>query len=289
MIDPANLFYNRKALLVTKHNKEKVIAPILTAALGLNISVATKVDTDEFGTFSGEIERPDTQYNTDKLKILKAFELYPNAEIAIASEGAFNPHPDCPFIPLNTEIVLLIDRKNQLEISAEYLSLSVNVSEKTVSTMEEAFAFAETLGFPETDVILKAGINKNNKPFIIKNATTKPCLEAALLSLFQISIDGTVTMQSDMRAHLNPVRMENIRVATVELLKKIETTCPNCNTPGYDVKGVVKGLACSLCNGHTRSTLSHIYECKKCKHQQEKLYPHGKQLEDPGLCDYCNP
>ena len=137
MLDNSNLFYHRKALIITKHNKEKVIAPILKEALGLDISVATKVDTDEFGTFSGEIERPDTQYNTAKLKILKAFELYPKAEIAIASEGAFTPHPDCSFIPLNTEIVLLIDRRNQLEISAKYLSLSVSVKEEIVSTMEQ--------------------------------------------------------------------------------------------------------------------------------------------------------
>ncbi len=289
MLDNLNLFYNRKALIVTKHNKEKVIAPILREALGLHISVAVKVDTDEFGTFSGEIERPDSQYNTAKLKILKAFELYPDAEIAIASEGAFNPHPDCAFIPLNTEIVLLIDRKNQLEISAKYLSLSVSVKEETVSTMEEAWAFIEILGFPENGVIIKAGNNKNNKPYIFKDATTRSCLEAALLFFFDISVDGKITMQSDMRAHLNHVRMENIRLATVELLKIIQSVCTDCNTPGFDVKEVIKGLPCSLCNAPTRSTLSYIYECKKCKHQQEKLYPHGKKYEDAGLCDCCNP
>ncbi|MCY7291131.1 MAG: hypothetical protein LH615_03015 [Ferruginibacter sp.] len=289
MLNNSNLFYNRKALIVTKHNKEKVIVPILQEALGLDISIATKVDTDQFGTFSGEIERPDTQYNTAKLKILKAFELYPEAEIAIASEGAFNPHPDCPFIPLNTEVVLLIDRKNQLEISGKYLSLAANVKEEIVSSMKEALDFAEILSFPQNGIILKAGKNKNNKPYIFKDATTTSCLEAALLFFFEISDDGKITMQSDMRAHLNPVRMENIRLATVELLKTIQSVCPVCNTPGFDVKEVFKGLPCSLCNAPTRSTLSYIYECKKCKQQEEKLYPHGKQQEDPGLCDYCNP
>jgi hypothetical protein len=43
-----NLFHNRKALLVTKHNKDKVIFPILKEALGLDIELATKVDTDQF-------------------------------------------------------------------------------------------------------------------------------------------------------------------------------------------------------------------------------------------------
>ena len=274
MLDNKNLFFNRKALIITKHAKQQVIAPILNEELGLHVSVATKVDTDEFGTFSGEVERPDTQYNTAKLKILKAFKLYPKAEIAIASEGAFAPHPDSSFIPLNTEIILLIDRKNHLEISAKYLSLSVNVKEETISTMEEGWAFARVIGFPETGVILKT-TDKNNKPVVVKDATTNAALENALRSLLQDSMDGKVTMQTDMRAHHNPVRMENIRLATIELLKKIQSVCTKCNTPGFDIKVLIKGLPCSICNSRTQSTLSHIYECKKCKHQQEILYPHG--------------
>jgi len=289
MLDPTNLFYNRKALLVTKHNKEKVIVPLFKDGVGLDIELATKVDTDQFGTFSGDVERPDTQYNTAKLKILKAFELYPEAEIAIASEGAFNPHPDCPFIPLNTEVVLLIDRKNQLEISGRYLSLATNVKEATVSSMQEALAFASVLGFPEYGVVLKAGKDEKNKPHIFKDATTTSGLEAALLYFFNISSNGKIEMQTDMRAHLNPFRMENIRLATLELIKTIQTVCPQCETPGFDVKEVIKGLPCSLCNAPTRSTLSYIYECKKCSHREEKFFPNGKQQEDPGSCDWCNP
>lgn len=104
ILNPTNLFYNRKALLVTKHNKEKVILPLLKEALGLDIEIAAKVDTDQFGTFTGEVERPDTQRNTAKLKIFKAFELYPETEIAIASEGAFYLHPDCLFIPVKQRL-----------------------------------------------------------------------------------------------------------------------------------------------------------------------------------------
>ncbi|MEO5592433.1 MAG: DUF6671 family protein [Chitinophagaceae bacterium] len=288
-MNPRLLFQNRNAVLVTKHHKEKVIIPALKEAFGLNIMVADKVDTDQFGTFSGEIERADTQYNTAKLKILKAFELYPETEIAVASEGAFNPHPDCPFIPVNTEIVLLIDKKNQLEISGRYLSLAAGVKEGTVSSIQEAWDLAEIIGFPEYGVILKAGKNVNDKPYIFKDATTKSCLEAALLFFFEISGDGKIVMQTDMRAHRNPFRMENIRIAALELIKTIQFVCPKCNTPGFDVKEVVKGLPCSSCNSPTRSTLSYLYECKKCAYREEKFYPHVKQQEDPGSCDYCNP
>jgi hypothetical protein len=59
----------------TKHNKKKVIVPLLKEVLGLDIALASKVNPDQFDTFSGEIERSDTEYNMDKLKILKEFEL----------------------------------------------------------------------------------------------------------------------------------------------------------------------------------------------------------------------
>lgn len=286
---PQFLFKDRNALLVTKHHKEKVIIPVMQEAFGLRIMVADKVDTDQFGTFSGEIERPDTQHKTARLKILKAFELYPEIEIAIASEGAFNPHPDCPFIPVNTEIVMLIDRKNGLEISGHYLSLAAGVKESTVSSMKEAFEFAEVIGFPGHGVILKASIYENRKEYIFKDALTRSTLEEVLHFLFTHSLDGSIQMQTDMRAHRNPARMENIRLATLELVKTIKRTCPQCSTPGFDVKEVIKGLPCSWCGSPTKSTLSYIYECKKCNHMAEKLFPHGKQKEEPSLCDCCNP
>ncbi len=285
-----SLFQNRKALLVTRHSKEKVISPLLMQELGLEVTIATRIDTDQFGTFSGEVERPDNQYNTARLKVMKAFEWYPEMEIVIASEGAFNPHPDCPFIPVNTELVLLIDKKNFLEVAGRYLTLAPGVKEATVSDMQKAREFAENIGFPEYGVILKAGRNNDtNKPIILKEVTTWPDLEDALRHLFSLSMDGSVSMQTDMRAHRNPFRMENIRQATLELIKVIRSVCSRCNTPGFDVKEVTRGLPCSLCGAPTKTVLSYIYECKKCQHREERFFPHNKQQEDPGFCDCCNP
>ena len=155
--------------------------------------------------------------------------------------------------------------------------------------MQEAWEFAEVIGFPEYGIILKAEKNKNYKPYIFKEATTASALEAALFFLFEISADGKIEMQTDMRAHRNPFRMENIRLAALELVKCIQSVCLKCNTAGFDVKEVIKGLPCSLCKAPTRTTLSYIYQCKKCSYTEEKFYPHGKQQEDPGSCDWCNP
>lgn len=288
-MNPNKLLDNRIAILVTKHGKEKVISPLLHESFGLQIKVGKKVDTDEFGTFCGEIERPDTQYNTARLKIEKAFELYPDAEIAIASEGSFNPHPDCPFITMNTEIVLLKDKRNNLEIFGRYLSFATYIKQATISSIEEAKKIAETIGFPEYGIILKAGKNQNNMPYIIKDIRTESSMEAALLFLFSASGDGKVDMQSDMRAHYNPIRMENIRMATLDLIKNIQTRCPSCDTPGFDVTDAIKGLPCVQCHLPTNHILAYVRLCQKCGYSEKEQFPNEKKFADAMFCDYCNP
>lgn len=283
------LLRGRKVLLVTRHGKERVITPALENEFGMKINVADKIDTDQFGTFSGDVERSDTLYKTARLKVSKAFDLYPHADIAIASEGPFYPHPDSPFLPVNTELVLLLDKKNGLEISGRYVSLAAMVKERTVSSLKEALNFAKVILFPEYGIALKVQSSKDYKPFIFKGARTWSSLETALHFLFTVSFNGKIQLQSDMRANFNPFRMENILLATLKLVKTMNRTCQKCCIPGFDVIEVVKGLPCAHCKAPTKTTLSHIYKCKNCNYREEIFFPHGKKHEDPGSCDYCNP
>lgn len=104
-----------------------------------------------------------------------------------------------------------------------------------------------------------------------------------------ISIYGKAYAETDMRAMFNPTRMKVIEKAAQKLAAKINTLCPQCKTPGFDVTDVRQGLPCEYCNFPTRSTLSHIYSCKKCSYKNEVNYPHGKLTEEPMFCDLCNP
>lgn len=51
------MFKGRRLIIATKHKKENVIAPILEKELGVICFTHPDLDTDELGTFSGEIER----------------------------------------------------------------------------------------------------------------------------------------------------------------------------------------------------------------------------------------
>lgn len=71
-------------LIASMHNKHKAITPIIdTYFKNITWSIAEHLDTDQFGTFSGEIERPSDMLGTLSLKISSAFGLYPESKIAI--------------------------------------------------------------------------------------------------------------------------------------------------------------------------------------------------------------
>ena len=279
-----NIFKGRDLVIATKHEKEKVIAPILERELGVNCFVALNFDTDELGTFTGEIERYHDPITTARKKCLLAMELN-NCDLAIASEGSFGPHPSICFVPADDEFLLFFDKKNDLEIVIRELSTETNFNGTGIKSENELQAFATKVNFPSHGLILK----KANDDFSeIVKGVTKPDQLNDTFNYF-ISNYGTAFVETDMRAMYNPTRMQVIAKATQKLAEKINTLCPACKTPGFGITGIKQGLLCELCNFPTKSILSHIYSCQKCACTKEENYPHGKLKEDPMYCDFCNP
>jgi hypothetical protein len=278
------MFKGRNLLIATKHEKEKVIAPILEKELGVKCFVTLDFDTDELGTFTGEVERKDDPITTARNKCLRAMKLA-NCDLAIASEGSFGMHPTIYFAPADDEFLLFIDKKNDLEIVVRELSLETNFNGSEIKTETELQEFATNSNFPSHGLILRK--SEDDLKDIVKGITNEEQLNKAFYTL--INNYGTAYIETDMRAMFNPTRMKVIERATLKLANKIKTLCPNCNIPGFGITDSNQGLRCELCNFPTRSTLSYIYTCKKCSYKKEEKYPNGKQTEDPMYCDFCNP
>ena len=104
------MFEGRPLIIATKHEKEKVIAPILEKELGVKCFLALDLDTDKLGTFSGEVERHDDPITTARKKCLLAMELT-NCDLAVASEGSFGPHPTIFLFPLMMNFYFSLIRK----------------------------------------------------------------------------------------------------------------------------------------------------------------------------------
>jgi hypothetical protein len=278
------MFSGRKLLIATKHQKEKVIAPLMERELGVRCFVAEHFDTDLLGTFTGEVERKDEPITTARTKCLMAMQQY-DCDLAVASEGSFGAHPSIFFIPADDEILFFIDKKNQLEITGRELSTETNFGGEEIKTEKQLLDFARQVKFPSHGLILRKA--KDDLTELKKGITDWNELKTNFH--FLMSKYGTAYVETDMRAMYNPSRMKVIEKATEKLVAKINSHCPQCSTPGFGVVDARKGLPCKQCNFPTRSVLSYIYTCQKCSYTKEDWYPNQLTAEDPRYCDICNP
>ncbi|MCT8138056.1 hypothetical protein H1D32_09965 [Anaerobacillus sp. CMMVII] len=269
------------------HKKETAISPILQKELGIEIIIPNEFNTDAFGTFTNEVERDGDQLHAARRKIEKGM-AQTGLQIGISSEGSFGPHPMVPFLPFNRELVLFVDKALDLEITGFIANSKTNYKQAMIESFDEAYGFADSIGFPDHGVILKTTSSTTNSSEIIKGITDIEQLKTAINSLFRKS-PKSLYIETDMRAMYNPTRMKNIELATLDLVNKIKTTCPNCSMPGYEVVKANKGLKCEYCSCPTDLILSHIYFCKKCEYKEEKMYPNGNKTADPSRCPLCNP
>ena len=278
------MFHKRKLLIATKHQKEKVIAPILEKELGVCCFIDETFDTDTLGTFSGEVERELDPISTAREKCLRAMKQN-GCDLGVASEGSFGPHPSMFFISADDEFLIFIDTKNNIEVVVREISTSTNFNGKYVQSQKELFDFAKQVDFPSHGLILRKS-NDENKD-IHKGITESEILKNSFDYFF--SKYNSVYAETDMRAMYNPARMKVIEKATDKLVQKIKSTCPQCQMPGFGITDAKSGLKCNLCGSPTRSILSYIYICGHFGYKKEEIYPNKKTTEEPTFCDYCNP
>ncbi|MCJ8209584.1 hypothetical protein MUY27_07675 [Mucilaginibacter sp. RS28] len=276
------MFNGRDIVIATMHGKEMVIAPLLQKELGVIAQIPPMFDTDRYGTFTGEIARNLDVLAVARQKCIAAMELT-GCSLAVASEGSFGPHPQLFFTGCDDELMLFIDREDDLEIFCRNISLHTNFGREEVSTEESLMAFAKKTKFPSHKLILRA--TKEHQTKFIKGIDTWEGLLANYRNLKGSKIEA----ETDMRAMNNPSRMMVIEQTTRKLVEKIKRCCPHCQIPGFDVVAIEPGLPCEICHQPTESALAHVLGCKKCGFEQRNLYPRGLKVEEATYCQYCNP
>lgn len=281
-------FAGRVAVIATMHRKEQAIAPRLESCLGVQTHVPPNFNTDSFGTFTRDVDRPANQLATARLKAKAALELT-GRTLAIASEGSFGPHPQIPFVPCDRELVVLIDSEHHLEIVGQAISTDTNYRSQTIRSVDDAFVFAQAVGFPEHGLVVMPTAEGSRSEAIAKGIITELALIAAVETALAASPNATAHIETDMRAHLNPTRMKVIAEATEDLVRTIVQRCPSCDCPGFAIVRRNPGLPCAWCGTPTLLTLSVTYRCQRCDFVKADNFPEGQPTADPGNCPYCNP
>ena len=277
-------YSGKRIILTSKHEKLKLIKPSFDRYIDCEIS-EIDLDTDQLGTFSGEIERvsPPRETAIHKARLGMAST---GISIGIASEGSIGPDPIVPFVHSNIEYLTLVDDENDLIISETYRTFDITVATITTSPGQDISEFLKKANFPVHGLMVRPNID--DKSNCIKGIIEHTSLLEAIEASSRISPNGFVIIESDLRAIHSPSRQKNISQAANLLAIRVSQLCPQCQTPGWGRVGYEKGLKCLECEQvNSNAIRQEILGCVKC----ENVEP-GKVIStslDPSKCEYCNP
>jgi hypothetical protein len=280
----ASLYAGQRVALLTKHGKERVIAPVLEPAIGCRLQRVAGYDTDLLGTFTREIPRAGTQIEAARKKARIGMELS-GLTLGLASEGSFGPDPMAGMFLWNVEFLIWIDDRLDLEIVGVAQG-KTNSAHVLAATWEDVEAFARQAGFPEHYLTVRPQDEHDSR--LSKDIAEWEELREVFRRACAQAANGHAFIETDLRAHANPTRRENIRWAAEDLLKKLGSLCPACGAPGFWHVERIAGLPCGDCGAPTRETRAEVHGCLKCAHRETRKRT-DRQHADPGRCDYCNP
>ncbi len=279
-------YSGKDIVLTSKHDKDKAIEPAFSSVLGARL-ITNLLDTDQLGTFTGEIERAGDVLSCVKRKCEWGMDKA-DSQFGIASEGSFGPHPQMPFLPGDVEVLYFIDRERDLQLHLSQTSTNTNYQMQTIDSLASLNEFAEKAQFPSHALIIRPNAPRDNQ-HIVKGLQNQDDLEHAFHHACSLSDDSSAWIETDMRAHVNPSRMKIISELAVTMAKRLSTTCPSCNAPGWGQISIETGLECELCGAKTNEIKFEIYGCVKCGYKESKPPKHGMKKADPGRCQFCNP
>lgn len=275
------------AALATMHGKEEAIAPALRELAGLEVEVAA-INTDAFGTFTGEVDRPASPAQTALLKARAGME-ESGASIGLASEGAYGPHPQAAFVTSGLELIAFIDDELGIELVEGARATSTNASRIDAGEVDErVLEWAAGVGFPDHALTVRPAGEGLAAP-VFKGIREPEELEEAVERCAGDAPDGKARIETDMRAHVNPTRMAQIAVVAHSLGERLATRCPACSAPGFGAIEAVPGLPCERCGLPTDWSAEVIHACCRCEERATLPRPDGLEVADPANCGACNP
>jgi hypothetical protein len=278
-------YRGRRATLATMHGKALGIAPPLLEHLGMIVEVPESLDTDSLGTFTGEIPRSGTMKQTAIAKARLGM-ARSSLALGIASEGSFGPHPLVPFLPVAQELIILVDDERGLIISETLMSTRTNFNHLVPGRGENVDSFLQRIGFPAHAVIVRP--NDGTDP-IRKGVVDPIALQEAIKAAAGCSADGSARIETDMRAHLNPTRMNEIGRLATKFAQRLACQCPACGAPGFGVVRTEAGLPCADCGAETLLVNTVISGCVSCDHSERQPRTDGRLFARAAECPECNP
>lgn len=272
----------KKVALATKHGKLAQIAPAFETLRDWQIELV-EIDTDVYGTFSGEVPRLLTPRDA-AIEKARAGALHAGYDFGIASEGSIGPHPQIPFINSDFEIMAFVDLKNDFALVEMLVSPQVQAYASTVNrdtNLDDVIAKLDLPIHAANVVVTISGERHFIKGIHVPEKFRRVVADA-------LDQSATVEVENDFRAMSSPSRQANIGALAEKLAARIGSHCPACNQIGWGSSGFEYGLPCSGCSEIVASVAhSEKLGCVSCDHTELRYL--GRASVDPARCELCNP
>jgi len=267
----------------TMHGKEQQVAPAFAAELGARVIAPAGIDTDQFGTFTGEVTRTLAPMAAADAKARMAMRAA-GVHYGLASEASYDTW--FGVLPVHEEILVFVDDSRDIRVVEGVNVPGAPGAPRLVDGGEQAVAAARDFGFPGQAAAVKAGVADRLRVF------GKGISDArALIEVVDAAVAAADTHQAwlepDLRAHHNPSRREVIAALGNRLARRLATPCPRCACPGYGKVAVSEGLACQACGCPTSLIAADIHGCPACEHRSTVVRTGA--LAEQRFCPQCNP
>ncbi len=266
----------------TRHGKEKQIAPVFDVVLGARVVVPTDLDTDQFGTFTGE--RPRTLPALDAARAKAALAMRRACtRHGLASEATYSTLGGAEIV-VHEEILLFTDDAHGIEIVETLRTPGVPGRRHSVRSAAQLPSSLLDGRPPQGWIVRPAG--GDDVAAISKGLTSAVALEDAVALAVRHSPDDLAIVEPDLRAMHNPSRRSVLAQLARRLALRLRTRCPQCSTPGYGRVGVERGLPCRVCTTTTEVVRAEVDGCAACPYREHRNI---RDLADPRWCPFCNP
>lgn len=284
MMNTAHPYFGKEVIVTSKHEKSKVMQAAFTSLLDIKL-IELPLDTDQLGTFSGEVERVAPPLETAIAKAKLGIN-HSGSPLGIASEGSIGSDISIPWVSADYEVMVFVDAEHDVVISESLVSRDIIAAKAMVRVGDLLDDFLQRADFPHHSLIVQSLGSKT--PFIVKGIRDLSALTLAIKEGAGLSPTGQVSLESDFRAMHSPSRQRNIAALAQLLATRIASLCPGCQAPGWGKVAVERGVPCSQCGEvNNQAIAAEILGCVQCeKRATGKIV---KEKLDPAQCQFCNP
>jgi hypothetical protein len=268
----AHLLPQRMAML-TRHDKVRLIAPLLRQHTGIELVQCDSFDTDSLGSFAGEQPRFMSPAECALRKAALAAELT-GEPLGLGSEGSFSAGP-YGLGTFNLELLSCVNIGAGWVVIGRFYGPS-NVQCWTISSQTTLQQALRTVPAGQRLLLQQHSI-------IYKGLTPSEAIAQAAPLLLK----GEVELSYDLRAHCCPERQQHIANAAQDLAARLLRCCPQCATPGFWPDKAISGLPCEDCAAPTSVTRQRLACCQRCHYTA--AYAAEAEYAAAQYCPLCNP